>query len=75
MAKTHPNQMVARDYRKLVDAARKDGWALTISSRGHPKLTSPDGSYATPIPGSSGGGHSRLLRTITLRLRRHGVDV
>lgn len=64
---------VPKDYRRLVRAAEDAGWTLSLTGKGHPKLTSPDGSYATPIPSSSGA--RALHKSITLRLRSHGVDV
>jgi hypothetical protein len=71
----HPRRMVAREYRPLVDKALEAGWTLTISGRGHPKLTNPDGTYSTPVPATSGGRHKGLPKAIRLRLRAHGVDV
>lgn len=70
MALTHPLMTVSKGYRPLVKAALAQGWTLTQSNRGHPKLTAPDG-YSCPIPGS--GRDASLVKSITSRLRKHGV--
>lgn len=67
---THPLLTVSKGYRPLVKAALAQGWTLTQSNRGHPKLTAPDG-YSVPIPGT--GGDGTLVKTIATRLRKHGV--
>jgi hypothetical protein len=74
MSKRPPITRVAAPYRKMVRKAMDSGWTMTQSRTGHPVLTSPDGNYSTPIPGSSKDRGS-LVQAVRLRLRRHGVDV
>lgn len=60
-----------KDYRKLVNAALRQGWTLTVSRSGHPKLTAPDGR-ATPVPSSS--RTPQMFRGWANRLRKMGLD-
>lgn len=68
---THPLQTVSKGYRPLVKAAMAQGWTLSRSRLGHVKLTSPDGSYTTPIPGT--GRDGCLVRCLTSRMKKHGL--
>lgn len=62
-------QTIPKEYRPMVKAALGAGWTLTRTRQGHPKLTNPDGSYATPIPTAykSGGLHKRIRRELQKR--------
>ena len=64
------NPKIPKDYRAMVRAAMDQGWTFSISGKGHAKLTSPDGQYSTPIPGTSGA--APLRKAIRIRLVRHG---
>lgn len=64
---------VPKDYRDIVARAQAQGWTLTQVGKGHPKLTAPDGSYATPIPSTSTAWGTR--RYVINQLRKHGVDL
>lgn len=63
---------LSKDYRPLARAALDVGFRLTISHRGHPKLTAPDGR-SIPLPTSSTS--SNLHKGIRSKLRKMGVDV
>ncbi len=67
---THPLLTVSKGYRPLVKAALAQGWTLTRSNRGHPKLRAPDG-WSTPIPGT--GRDASLVLSIAGRMRKHGL--
>lgn len=65
---------VPKDYRPLLKTALAQGWTLTRTPHGrHPILTSPDGSYSTPLPGSSTCPY--LLMAIKARLRKNGLEI
>lgn len=65
---------VPKDYRPLLKAALAEGWTLTRTAHGrHPILTSPDGSYSTPLPGTSTCPY--LLKVIKRRLRNQGLEL
>jgi predicted RNA binding protein YcfA (HicA-like mRNA interferase family) len=63
---------VPKDLRKAVRSATEAGWVLSTGRAKHTKLTSPDGSYATPIPGST--NNRGLIKKILSELRKRGVD-
>lgn len=62
---------IPKDLRKAVDAALDAGWVLTDRGK-HLKITSPDGTYAQPVPGST--RNTGLMKAFTQRLRKHGVE-
>lgn len=56
---------VHKRYRALVTEALERGWTLTTNGK-HPKLTSPDGKTATPIPSADPHGlYSRFRKVLT----------
>jgi hypothetical protein len=63
---------IPKDYRAMVHLAEESGWSFTYTGK-HPKLTSPDESYAIPIPISSGS--PTLVKAVRKRLRAHGLDI
>lgn len=76
-ARKHPTpetliRGLPRDYQPLARAAHDQGWAITRSGNGHTKLTSPDGSFIMPLPGS-GRVAVNLYKSITGRLRKAGL--
>jgi hypothetical protein len=75
-ARQHVEGLVAgipKDYRPIVRKALAQGWTLQQVGKGHPKLTSPDGTWSTPLPGSSSS--PSLFKAVVSLLRKHGLDV
>lgn len=68
---THPLLTVSKGYRPLVRAALAQGWTISRTRLGHVKLTTPDGSWTVPIPGS--GRDGRLVAALSSRMRKHGL--
>lgn len=64
-------KQVPKEYRPWVRAAVAQGWTLAQGRHGHLTLTSPDGSYKTPVSGSS--TNTSLFKAFTTRMRKHGV--
>lgn len=71
MSTRAPWEHVPKDYRPWVKAAVVAGWTYSRTRQGHVKLTSPDGSYSTPVSGTS--SDPRMFKAFTLRLRKRGV--
>lgn len=64
---------IPKEYRPLVKMALKEGWKLEFSRHGHPKLTSPDGEFSTPIPSSSSS--PAMYTAIKVRLAKAGLTL
>lgn len=62
---------IPKEYRPIVKAALGQGWELSFSRHGHPMLSSPDGSFSTPIPSSSRS--PAMYTAIKVRLVKAGL--
>lgn len=64
---------IPEPYRDLARAARKAGWAIEVSGKGHLRWTAPDGTVvitaATPSPGGARDDRVKLRRAGLARCR------
>lgn len=61
-----------KEMKRIVKAARDQGWRVEETTRQHAKFYAPDGIHIVIAAGSSGGG--RGYANLIAQLRQHGFE-
>lgn len=63
---------ISKEYRPILDAARKAGWTVTLTNKNHVVWVSPDGEHRFTTGLTMSG---RGVKATRARFRKAGLDV